>query len=123
VTADQIMGSAHLRTGGGTIEVKTMAGPIAARTGGGSIRVVFAGPMAADSSLATGGGGIRVRLAASAAVRLDAATAGGQIETDGVSIALTRGGRHADRLVGTVNGGGPALSLRSGGGDISIAGS
>lgn len=123
VTADQIAGSAHLRTGGGKIEVGTMAGPIAARTGGGSIRVVFAGPMAADSSLATGGGGIRVRLPAGATVRLDAATAGGEIETDGVSIALTRGGRHADRLLGTVNGGGPALSLRSGGGDISIAGS
>ena len=117
-----IAGKADLDTSGGSITIDSVMNSVRASTSGGGIRANIVGTLREDSSLSTSGGGIRVTLDKSAAFNLDASTSGGGVDADGLTITLKDAGqRGKNRLAGAVNGGGPALKLRTSGGGIDIS--
>ena len=120
ITAGRVGGAADLSTSGGSIKIESATGLLRAATSGGSVSAGLAGPLAGDCSLSTSGGGVRVTVDAAAAFQLDASTSGGRVEADGLTIKLEKSNRGQTHLVGSVNGGGPLLKLRSSGGNVTV---
>jgi hypothetical protein len=52
--------------------------------------------------------------------KLDASTSGGDVDAEGLTLTIEKGGVGKSKLIGDVNGGGPRLKLRSSGGDIKV---
>jgi hypothetical protein len=121
IQVERAAAGADLDTSGGNIHIGESGGAIDARTSGGNIYARFAGSVAADTSLRTSGGNVTVDVAPGAAFALDASTSGGSVRFSGAEIAVTQGQNGKSKLVGTVNGGGPALRLRTSGGDVRVA--
>lgn len=118
-------GRMELTAVGGDVDVRTGAGPIGivgldtalrARTGTGRIRVEGAPGGAWD--LSTGSGGIRIDLPDDAAFEIDARTSSGDVRTQ--HPVVVRDEARRGRLQGTVRGGGPRVTLRTGSGGIAI---
>jgi DUF4097 and DUF4098 domain-containing protein YvlB len=116
VWIEHAAGDVVASTSGGDISVAQVRGAIEARTSGGDIVATIAVQPIADCSLSTSGGRVEVRLAADLAADIDAHASGGRLQLD---LPLTvRGAISRSRVEGTLNGGGPRLTLRSSGGDI-----
>ena len=120
VRVGRAVGAADLRTSGGDIEVTSAENALNAHTSGGDVSATFAGAFKGDCVLHTSGGRVKAVVSAGAAFRLDAATSGGEVDAEGLTITIERGGHGKSSLAGSVNGGGPLLRLRSSGGDIII---
>jgi hypothetical protein len=116
VRAVDVAGRVEARTTGGGIDLDMVDGPVDARTGGGGVRVAFIDEP--EGHLQTGGGSIEVRFPADAGTDLDARTAAGRIRVEHPHVVGRRSGRQ--RLVAQVNGGGPRLFLKTGGGGIRV---
>ncbi|MDB6126371.1 MAG: hypothetical protein JWM35_267 [Verrucomicrobia bacterium] len=114
------VGPTDLDTSGGNIEIKSVENTLDASTSGGDVSAGIAGPLKGDCKLRTSGGRVRVMVDKGAAFDLDASTSGGDVDAAGLTITIDRGGSGRSRLSGKVNGGGPALNLRSSGGDIVV---
>lgn len=118
ISIDRAAGPVVADTSGGSIEIEEVHGAIDAETAGGSVRAYLSEPPRADSSLRTSGGGITVVLADGIGVNLDARA---NRVTSEFTVADGAGARHDDdELVGAINGGGPALVLRTSGGGIRV---
>jgi hypothetical protein len=122
VRAGKIGGPADIRTSGGDITLDSLTGAVHASTSGGDVRAVIDGPLTGDCSLSTSGGQVRATVGRTASFRLDASTSGGGVRLSDVTITVDHGRVGSDDVVGTVNGGGPTLKLRSSGGDIAVLG-
>ncbi len=120
VSAGTVSGEADLSTSGGNIRIDAVEGILKASTSGGNVRAAFVGPIKDHCSLSTSGGSVKVTVDKAAAFRLDASTSGGSVDADGLTITLEKSNRGRTQLSGAVNGGGPALKLRSSGGDIVV---
>jgi hypothetical protein len=118
ITIDRAAGPVVANTSGGSIEIEEVHGAIDAETSGGSVRAYLSEPPRADSSLRTSGGGITVVLADGIGVNLDARGSGRV--TSEFAVADGDADRDDDELVGTINGGGPMLKLRTAGGGIRV---
>lgn len=112
--------SARLRTSGGDIEIRSAGASVDASTSGGDVAATFEGGVPADATLSSSGGDIVARIPQPSSFRLDASTSGGAVDAAGLTLTIERGGVGKNRLVGSVNGGGPLLKLRTSGGDIRI---
>lgn len=116
-------GPVTARTSGGSIAIGQAFGAVQARTSGGSIEVALAAQPEDDSELRTSGGSIAVRLAADIALDVNASSSGGSVRVDD---ALALRGDHLQRgepwknVQASLNGGGPALRLRTSGGSIRL---
>jgi hypothetical protein len=110
-----------LEADSGDLDLADFTGPsIRVRTSSGDISVKWAVPPKADSSLHATSGDITVKLPAASALNLDVATNSGDISASD-SLAIARQGKVSENsLRGTLNGGGPLLSLRATSGDIHI---
>jgi DUF4097 and DUF4098 domain-containing protein YvlB len=91
---------------------------VKASTSGGPINAVLLSPVPGDVTLSTSGGGVTVKVAEQTAFNLDAETSGGGVSCD-LPVTI-QGKKENHRLKGAVNGGGPAVELRSSGGGIRI---
>ena len=120
ITVGRVDGPANLATSGGSIKIESVVGELRANTSGGSIRAGIAGPLKGDCVLSTSGGSVRVTVEKAAAFQLDASTSGGSVDAGGITITLEKSNRSHSQLVGSVNGGGPLLKLRSSGGSIEV---
>ena len=121
IDADACAAVLKIQTGGGNIDISGFTGAsIDAETGGGSISADLAAQPKSGSSLQTGGGDITVKLPKDITANLDASTGGGQVTTD-ISVT-TSGTVRRTSLHGTINGGGPGISIATGGGDIRVEG-
>jgi hypothetical protein len=139
ITLTGVRGAMELYTGDGRIEGDRLDGPLQAQTGDGSIRVsgrfdslalrtgdghiqadVHTGSrLTATWSLRTSDGSIRLRLRGNIQADLEAHTGDGRINLDIPVEVVGRLSRSDIR--GRMNGGGPALRLRTGDGSITIA--
>ena len=139
-----IAGPAEMDTGGGSIRLSSAKGPVRADTGGGSIELnevpsaraetgaggivakfVASGGERSDSVLETSAGDITVYLAPNLNISVRAAIEvanGHNIRSDFPDIRVTiEGGDYGPKTVtaeGNLNGGGPALKVRTTTGDI-----
>ncbi len=118
IKVSQAAAKTVLNTSGGRIEVTAAAGPVEANTSGGNIEATLTSQPAGECKFSTAGGSIKVALPASLAADLDAKTAGGSVSS---ALPVTVEGRQKlGVLLGKINGGGPLIHIRSGGGGITI---
>jgi hypothetical protein len=120
IRVGRIARKADLETSGGDIEVRSAGASVDASTSGGDVAATFEGGVPADATLSSSGGDIVARIRQDSSFRLDASTSGGGVDAAGLTLTIERGGVGKNRLVGSVNGGGPLLKLRTSGGDIRI---
>jgi DUF4097 and DUF4098 domain-containing protein YvlB len=113
-------GEADLSTSGGNIVINSVKERLSASTSGGDIKASIEGALKGDCKLTTSGGTVKVSVDKTAAFDLRARTSGGDVDAEGITIAIEKGGLRKSSLAGKVNGGGPQLYLGSSGGDIRI---
>src|SRR6478736_5789805 len=120
IEVDRAGGPTEVSTSGGDVKLHSVAQLISATTSGGDVKAVITEPLKQDALLSTSGGEVKVQVVPGAGFHLDASTSGGDVDASGLTITIEKGGSGKSRLVGSVNGGGPLLKLRSSGGDIKI---
>ncbi len=114
------------QSGAGTIRVKTSTGPLRIQTALGSILAeLLAGARIEDSSLVAGSGDITVMIPANVALSVMARNDSGpnpRIVSDFSELHVKSAGVVRPPLVfeGSINGGGPLLSINTGGGIIYV---
>ncbi len=113
-------GKVEAKNSGGKIEVSDARDIVQAETSSGGIAVNFSTAPKADCRLQVSGGGVTVGLPRSAGFNLDAASSGGKIVTETPVTVVVQGEQKQGVLQGKINGGGPALMLRSSSGDIRL---
>jgi DUF4097 and DUF4098 domain-containing protein YvlB len=118
ITISGADGEVDAQTSGGSIRLAQIAGAVNATTSGGSIEAEIIGQPESDMSLRTSGGTVTLRLDETVRADLDAQASGGSVKSD-IAVSV-RGEVKRDRLQGTMNGGGPLLTLRSSGGGVRI---
>jgi hypothetical protein len=111
-------GPVSVSTSGGGITIENATGKVEGSTSGGGINATLASPVKEGIKLSTSGGGVTVKVPEGSAFNLDASTSGGGVTCD---LPVTVQGKlERQRIVGTVNGGGPAVSLHTSGGGIHV---
>ena len=113
-------GDIDLRTGSGGINARGIQGGFRGETGSGDISAE--GTQSGPWEIRTGSGNVHVRLPGNAAFDADISTSSGSVDV-GMPIEMTVQGRVEERhktIQGKVHGGGPALRIRTGSGDIHI---
>jgi DUF4097 and DUF4098 domain-containing protein YvlB len=108
-------GFVKAQTGSGNVELRNLRGGLRAGTGSGDIKV--GGAPTADWKLETGSGSVEL-WTGSAALTLDASSGSGSIHTD--QEMLTQGSSDHHHVTGKINGGGPAVRIETGSGDIRV---
>lgn len=106
----------EFEAGSGHIRLQNIAGSLRASTGSGGIDAE--GRQMGDWDLRTGSGGVSVQLPQNSKFSLNARTNSGSVSSDFPVTAQGTMSRH--ELVGSVNGGGPRLDIRTGSGGIRI---
>lgn len=120
IQADKLDGKSVLKTGGGSIRVTAVKGRIDARTSGGGIRLDVTEQPTGDCLLNASGGCITVALGAAVGVDIDARTSGGRVLTDLPVNGTAQTAQKKNELRGKLNGGGPLITARTSGGNISF---
>ena len=112
-------GDVKARTGSGNIRVNGFNGGFTGKTGSGDIEAF--GHLQNGGTVSTGSGEVRLHLTPDSRFTLEASTGSGDIRVKmgGVVAANTDTSRH--HVTTEVNGGGPALQIRTGSGDIEIS--
>lgn len=111
-------GDLRVNTAGGNIHAEAIRGTAELNTAGGQISARLDEQPQGSWELSSSGGEITVDLADGIQVDLDAQTMGGHVVTD-FDVTI-RGTVRPGSLTGTINGGGPNLSLKTAAGDIRI---
>jgi hypothetical protein len=112
-------GDVKAKTGSGTIRIRDFNGGFNARTGSGDIEAT--GHLQGGGSIMTGSGSVRLHLAPDSRFTLEAATGSGDIHVQMPGLVATNSESSRHHVTTAVNGGGPALEIRTGSGDIEIA--
>ena len=139
VRGQEISGPVRVKAGSGDIEVDQRgAGGVDARTGSGNITVhgvnggfraeAGSGDIRADGtpkdlwSVRTGSGNVTLRVPSDAAFDVDVSSSSGSVTMDHPVAATIQGRVQESRksVVGKVRGGGPAISVHTGSGDIHV---
>lgn len=120
VVVNRAGGPTTVSTSGGDVELRSVEELISAHTSGGDIRATITGPIKQDTELGTSGGEVVVHVKKGIGFQLDASTSGGDVDAEGLTLTIEKGGIRKSKLIGAVNGGGPRLKLRSSGGNIKV---
>lgn len=116
INVGNIAGDVELHTSGGSINTDTITGNLNAHTSGGSIKVTVDKQLTEDAKLTTSGGSITAYLISDIQLDINASTSGGRVKSD-----FEIDGRVKKMSVkGSINGGGPKLTLKTSGGSIKI---
>jgi len=112
-----ITGSLSAETLGGNVEIEDVLGKVVATTAGGHVNVSLSTQPTDSYRLVTSGGHMNLYLAAGVAINVDAVTGGGHVTSE---LDPTVKSSLGASLRQEINGGGPRIVLRSGGGNIGI---
>ncbi len=110
-------GDVDVQTQSSAVTIEGLDGGLKAVTGSGHVRILGA-PRSAWT-VTTGSGAVDVVLGSDASANLEATTGGGAVRVDKAYLTGTIGPR---RAAGTINGGGPVITLTSRSATITIAG-
>lgn len=111
-------GKLVLETAGGSIDLTAQNAEVVAHTSGGGIKAELRAPLAGDCQIRTSAGGVELKLDDEIAANINAETSAGSVHTD---LPVTvKGEAGSGRLQGTINGGGPKLSVVTSAGHIAI---
>jgi hypothetical protein len=117
-TVGRVNGRVLAKTNGGSVSIEDAASAIDATANGGSLKARLSKTPESDCKITTNGGGIELSLPETAAVTVDAACTNGGITSD-FGIKAT-GGTNRTQSKGTINGGGPLITLRATAGSIHL---
>ena len=118
VSIDGATGSVEVNTGAGNISIGEVGGEVAASSGAGNIEAVITRQPSTRSRLETGAGNVTVYLASNVGLDVQAETGIGSAETDfGLKVD---GNWMSKSFKGSVNGGGPSLTMSSGVGNVEL---
>lgn len=113
-----IDGSIEVTSGAGNVTLGYVTGEIQANTGAGNIEARITRQPGGDSSVETGAGNVTVYLGSDVGMQVDARASVGSAECD---FGLKVSGKWMSKsFEGDVNGGGPALTMRSGVGNVAL---
>ncbi len=112
-----VTGSLSAETRGGNVEIEDVLGKVAATTAGGHVNVSLSTQPTDSYRLVTSGGHMNLYLAPGVAINVDAVTGGGHVTSE---LDPTVKSSLGASLRQEINGGGPRIVLRSGGGNIGI---
>ncbi len=116
---ESIHGGVNARSSDGVLIVRDASGPIQLKTSDGDIELSLAHPVPMSRvACTTSDGNIRLNLNESAAFTVEARTSDGRVNVD-LPGKLHRE-KNGKRVEGHINGGGPAVTLRSSDGSITI---
>lgn len=115
IKVENLEGDIIAHTSGGGMSLADISGTIDAASSGGSIKASI-GAVSGDMSFKSSGGSIQLAVSQSSSFDLD--IRGGSIQSN---LDHFSGSIEKNRVSGSVNGGGPALSLQSSGGSIRIS--
>ena len=116
INVGDIIGDVELHTSGGSISTDNISGNLDAHTSGGSIKVTIDKQLTKDAKLTTSGGSITAYLIPDIHIDIHASTSGGRVKSD-----FEIDGKVKKMSVrGSINGGGPKLTLKTSGGSIKI---
>ena len=110
-------GDTKVETSGGALNLENVRGRLVGETSGGSITALIPTPLPGDIKLETSAGRIDIAVPPDATLDVNAETSGGSVTSE-LPMVTKRAGREG--LQGTINGGGKALVLRTGAGNIVI---
>jgi hypothetical protein len=110
-------GDVKAKTGSGTIKIHGFNGALTARSGSGDIQAE--GHLTGAANLGSGSGSIKLRLSPDAHFNLEASTGSGDIHVNFPG-APQQDDHSRHHLTAPINGGGPALEVRTGSGDVEI---
>jgi hypothetical protein len=116
ISLENMQGNVDIKTSGGSLDLDNIIGKINAKTSGGSITLKLPKNPTEDSKIKTSGGSITAYLAKDVAVNLSAKTSGGRVSSE----FSVNGTTKKRSIVGTINGGGPELVLKTSGGSVRI---
>ena len=116
ISLADMQGDIDIKTSGGSLNLDNIIGKINGKTSGGSIKLKLPTNPTKDSKLKTSGGSITAYLAKGVAVNLSAKTSGGRVSSEFDVNGTTK----KRSIVGTINGGGPELILKTSGGSVRI---
>jgi len=116
-------GGAHLASDGGLIDVQAAGGDFKVSGNGSEVQVRFANPLTHSADVETSGGSITAILDATTAATLDAESSPlSTVTARGLKPAGVPDGVSRATLQAKLNGGGPAVVLRAGGGHVLLRG-
>jgi len=116
ISLENMEGDVDIKTSGGSLDLDNIIGEIDAKTSGGSITLKLPKNPTKDSKVKTSGGSITAYLAKDVAVDISAKTSGGRVSSEFAVNGTTK----KRSIVGTINGGGPDLILKTSGGSVRI---
>ncbi|WP_457653432.1 DUF4097 family beta strand repeat-containing protein [Rhodocaloribacter sp.] len=112
------VGRTEVVSGAGNITIRDIRGEVRAHTGAGNITARITGPLEGDSRLDSGAGNVTVYLEDGIGVNVDAVASVGAASCE---YGLKVKGRWMKKSFGgSINGGGPGLTLRSGVGNVAL---
>jgi len=117
LTVQGVSGGLTLKTSNGHISVTRSEGAVKAETSNGGIDAELTRYSGDELSFETSNGSVSVRLPRDSRFTVDAATSNGSVQSD-FPVEGAKPGRHS--LKGAVNGGGPALYVRTSNGGVRI---
>jgi len=118
ISVESVAGDVSADTSGGSIQIRGAAGRIEADTSGGSVTAYFEAGNGAGGSLSSSGGRVTAYVDPAVALDIEASSSGGGVRVD---LPITvRGKISRNSIRGTLNGGGPLLSLHTSGGGASL---
>ena len=118
IKAEKVKGKLVAKTSAGNIDAGEVTGAIEAGTNGGSVTAGLKGQPKEDSRLETSAGNIKLSVDETVAVNLDARASAGNVRCD-LPVTVTEKKRSSS-VKGKINGGGPALVLRTNGGSVHV---
>lgn len=114
-----VMGWADLRADHGNIDVVNSHGGLTAESVKGDIKAGMSRRVTADSQLKASAGDVRVDVDPESALQVAAVSSWGKVYS-GLNFEQSETNSAASRLSGNLNGGGPLLSLKAQGGNVTI---
>jgi hypothetical protein len=113
------VGDVKAKTGSGSIRISGLNGSLSAKTGSGDIEA--SGQLQGEGNLSSGSGSVRLHLTPDARFNLEASTGSGDIRIHFAG-APQQSDSSRHHMTAPINGGGPALEIRTGSGDIEVDG-
>ncbi|MFW5955430.1 MAG: DUF4097 family beta strand repeat-containing protein [Rhodothermales bacterium] len=111
-------GAARISTAAGNVHIENLAESVEVRTGAGNITANLTEQPASESSLETGAGNVTVYVGSRVGANVDATAALGAASTD---FPLSVEGKWMSKsFAGDINGGGPAIRMKAGVGNVSL---
>ncbi len=118
VTVEGAVGRTRVRTGAGNIDLEGLAGAVDASTGAGNVTAEILSQPQSASTISSGAGNVTVVLGRNVGVYVDATASLGSAECE---YALKVEGKWLKKsFAGEVNGGGPALKMHAGVGNVAL---